>query len=136
MAFNQASKDDPLKAFGNFVRQNSELMHLDLSGVCQTHTQVKRIIKKAKKSLSLIAVHLSFTPVVYLNNNVRAYIMTKLQVTEFDQVNPTKHGGLAFSSPEEIERKLDWKYKYELVQRARVQQRERHYFLNQLVEHE
>lgn len=36
-----------------------------------------------------------------------------------------------YTDPDEIAQKVNWKYKYELIQRAKVQQREAHYFRKQ-----
>ena len=39
IAFNPFDKEDPLPELGNYIRQNANLQHLDLSGVLQTVEQ-------------------------------------------------------------------------------------------------
>lgn len=64
LAYNPCSKTDKLISLGNFVRQNPHLQHIDLSGVLQNPAQVRRIIKKIKKSQAIIVCHLSSTPAI------------------------------------------------------------------------
>ena len=64
IAFNPVSKTDNIKPLEWFIRQNYSLQYLDLSGVLQTPLQVQRVVKKFKKSQSIISVHLSHTPVI------------------------------------------------------------------------
>ena len=68
IAYNPVSKTDDVKELGLFLRQDTSLQHLDLSGVLQTSFQVRRIIKKAKKTRSLLALHLSHTPCILLDS--------------------------------------------------------------------
>lgn len=48
----------------------------------QTSSQVRKIVKKAKKSRSLLVVHISHTPVIKLDQKLRAYIFNKLDVED------------------------------------------------------
>ena len=51
ISFNPIPADDvKLKDFGNWLRKNANLQHVDISGCLQTAAQVKRVVKKIKKS--------------------------------------------------------------------------------------
>ena len=46
------------------IMKRNPLKHLNLSGCLKTAEQVIAVVKKAKKHLSLIAIHLSDIPVI------------------------------------------------------------------------
>ena len=129
ISFNPCSQTDKLKLFGNYIRQNSKLQHLDISGVLQTKTQVRRIVKKFKKSQSLLSIHLNHTHCIANDFKLQKYIEKKLQFrskiysvkhTELDK----KRKDLRFKAPEDIENMIGLKFKCELIQNARVQARD------------
>ena len=78
LAHNPVSRTDPLLELGQFIRRSAGLQHLDLSGVLQTPAQVKRVVKKVKRSASLLAVHLSHTPCIKADVGLQLYIRDKL----------------------------------------------------------
>ena len=136
VAFNPVSSTDKLKELGMFIKQNTSLHHLDLSGVLQTAAQVQRVVKKTKRSQSLLALHLSHTMCIKMDIALQLYIQKKLQIVnkisgahqiQRDRVMKYQN----YTDPDEIAQKVTWKYKYELVQRAKIQQREAHYFQKQ-----
>lgn len=139
IAYNTISKDDKLLEFGHFIRQNANLQHLDISGLLMTVEQVRRVVKKFKKSQALIAVHLSDTSCLSQSYEIQQYIQKKLNLkdltvpaTQTDLLQRRK--SMLYNDPEEIAEKIDWKHKYELVNIARIQQREARYFECQEVE--
>lgn len=139
LAFNPILKDDPIRRFGNFIRQNPKLMVLNLAGVLQSQQQVLRVVKKAKKSQAIISLNLSHTPMIVQLPKVRNYITQKLQIEEIMaaevSISPPRklkrQNQFNFKDPEEIPERLDWKHKYELVARAKAQERDRQYFKHQ-----
>jgi len=82
IAFNAFDKEDPLLEFGNFIRQNPNLQHLDVSGALQTAEQVRRVVKKVKKSLSILSVHLSHIHCISQSFEIQRYIRRKLNLKE------------------------------------------------------
>lgn len=80
IAYNPVSVSATLDSLCTFIRTNSQLQHLNLSGVLQTTQQVKRIVKRAKKSLSLLSLHLSSTPCLLYSSQLQTYIIKKLKL--------------------------------------------------------
>jgi len=74
-----------MKDLGFFMRQNMYLQHLDLSGLLQTSKQVKKIVKKAKKTISLLSLHLNYTPALTEDTTLNRYIELKLKAKNFIQ---------------------------------------------------
>ena len=133
IAFNPVSAKDKLKELGSFIRQNASLQHLDLSGVLQTSVQVRRVVKKLKKSRALIAVHLSHTPCIKMDLALQLYIVKKLdarnKIIPADKIEEnTIKKWQNYNDPAEIAAKVNWKYKYELIHRAKTQQRDQLYY--------
>lgn len=69
---------DTTNGLRKFIRNNSRLVHLDLSGMFKSVYHVRKIIKAIKKSKTLLAVHLSHTPVIDSNLKLQTYIRKKL----------------------------------------------------------
>jgi len=71
---------------------------------------------------------------------LRGYIQGKLHSRETMAIStqrlhnsPGKRGAIKYDDPEQIADDLDWKNKYELVTRAKIQKRDILYFQNQSV---
>lgn len=62
LAMTSLHKDQDLLPLKRFIRKNTNLMHLDFSGMFKTAAQVKGIVKAIKKHRTLLAVHLSYIP--------------------------------------------------------------------------
>ena len=58
------SKKQRVDGFKKFIRLNKRLLHLNLTGLFKSPMQVKAIVKSIKASATLLAVHLSHTPVI------------------------------------------------------------------------
>lgn len=78
LAFNPFPAEDKLKDFGSWLRKNETLQHLDISGCLQTAAQVRRVVKKIKKSPSILAVHMLNTPCIAADYDLQLYIEKKL----------------------------------------------------------
>lgn len=128
LAFNPVKEDDDVKDLGNFVRQNFNLQHLDLSGVLRTETQVQKIVKKAKKAQSLVSLHLNHTPCIQRNENLLDYIVKKL-----DAKNLIKNQDGQLSAPP-VKHRFDWRDKYEMVLRTKAQSADILYYQRQKIE--
>lgn len=82
LAHNPVSAKHDLESLCAFIKNNPQLQHLDLSGVLQTPEQVRRVVKKAKKSVSLLVLHLSSTPCIQFDEGLKKYIMRKLKANK------------------------------------------------------
>lgn len=136
LAFNPVSKKNELTELGSFLKRSTNLQHLDLSGVLQTSAQVKRIVKKAKRSPSLVALHLSHSQCIKGDVGLQLYIKQKLGITNsMDPENETVNKSQTFTDPEELVDNIpNWKNKYALGQLAKIQQRESTYFREQKIQ--
>ena len=93
---------------------------------------MRGVVKKAKKAAAILALHLSHTPCLYTDGLLRSYITTKLGIRVTSAAGNQDSGSASVlgASPErkgqnskrqaDSASQLDWKRKYELVQRARV----------------
>ena len=64
LAMISIGKKKKLVALYKFFRRNTRLTHLNFSGMFKTVDQVKFIIKGIAKADSLLALHMSHTPVI------------------------------------------------------------------------
>ena len=64
------------------IIKKNPLKHLDLSGCLKSAEQVKAVVKKISNHISLLAVHLSQTPVIHKDTNCRDYIRKKLRLVD------------------------------------------------------
>ena len=53
-----------------FIRKDKRLTHLNLSGMLKTIKQVRLMVQCIKKADSLLAVHLSHTPIINSNRKI------------------------------------------------------------------
>ena len=74
------SKEADVKPLAIFIRQNTNLLHINLSGLFQSAKQVCRIIKAVKKQRSILAMHLSDTNPIIIDYRLQAYIRAKLGI--------------------------------------------------------
>ena len=61
------------------------VLHLDFSGMFTSDVHVRKVMKAVKKSKTLLAIHLSNTPVLFQNAKLQAYIRKKLNTTKMRQ---------------------------------------------------
>lgn len=72
LAWNDLGQDADITPLKRFIRRNTNLTHIDLSGLLHSKKQVVAIIKAVKNSLSLQSLHLNYTSVI--NPCIRTYI--------------------------------------------------------------
>ena len=71
-------RDQDITGFKKFIRRNQRLLHLNLTGLLRTREQVAKVVKAIKASETLLAVHLSHTPIITKSKQLQAYIRRKL----------------------------------------------------------
>ena len=57
-------KKNELRGLKKFIKFNKRLLHCNFTGILKTQKQVIGVIKAIKVNLTLLAVHLSHTPVI------------------------------------------------------------------------
>ena len=57
-------KDNDLTGLKRFIKFNKRLLHLNFTGLLKTQKQVIGVVKAIKINTTLLAVHLSHTPVI------------------------------------------------------------------------
>lgn len=93
---------------------------------------MRAVIKKAKKTLALLSLHLSGTPCIQLDPLLQTYIIKKLNARKHEQHEKLKP--IKFKDPEEIQSSnLDWRYQHELMFAAKNQIKDTLYYRNQQV---
>jgi hypothetical protein len=65
----------------SYIRQGP-LIHLDCSGMLNDHKQVIKLIKAVSRSPTLLALHLSNTPLIVNDCKLQAYIRRKLNTNK------------------------------------------------------
>ncbi len=65
-----------------FIRENHRLLDINLSGMFKTAKHVKGIIKTIKKQPTVLALHLSNTPIIEEDLRLQSYIRAKLGMSE------------------------------------------------------
>lgn len=98
------------------IIKKNPLRHLDLSGCLKTAAQVRGAVKKMAKHITLLAAHLSQTPVIHKDKRVRAYIRRKLRLVP-PPVLPDRSGSQSY--PNTLAgRKLDRTLRYFAAQKT------------------
>ena len=94
------------------------MQHLNLSGCFTTQKQVKRIVKKFKKSPSLLAIHLS-TTVISGNPELMKYIEHKLDL-KFAPKRTANHRAIEYKkgSNKELDN-ITWRSKFDHTQEVK-----------------
>jgi hypothetical protein len=57
-------ENQSLTTMCKWIRMNESLLHLDLSGVLRTASQVISVVKAVKKQRTILSLHLSGTQVI------------------------------------------------------------------------
>ena len=93
----------------------------------KTVLQVRKIIKAIKKSKSLLAVHLSYTPIIQSDKGLQTYIRKKLQM--YQLISPPK---CDFSTNEVLKDRLqkDWILRDKLQSECNVVEKISEYYRN------
>eukprot|EP00347_Sterkiella_histriomuscorum_P008584 403344534 len=81
LSWNEIREDVDIKPLGQFIRNNPNLIHLDLSKMFSSQQHIKYLIKSIRKAHSLQSVHLSNTPLIRKSKKLYNYILRKLQCT-------------------------------------------------------
>ena len=77
------NENTDLRYLKKFIRCNMSMLHLDLSGMFKTAEQVQGIVKAIAKNDTLLALHLSNTPVIRREKILQSYIRKKLNMSKF-----------------------------------------------------
>ena len=85
LAMTAVSPKQNLSGLQCFLRNNKRLLHVDLSGMVHTVEQVRQTIKSVKKSETLLALHLSHTPIISSSRRLQAYIRAKLRMEQISR---------------------------------------------------
>ena len=93
LAMISISKKKKLVALYKFLRRNTRLTHLNLSGMFKTVSQVRFIIKGIAKADSLLVLHISHTPCVSSNRQIQSYIRKKLRMGQVYRRDPNSIKG-------------------------------------------
>ena len=83
LAMTSVGEEMDLVELRRFIRKNPNLLHLNLSGMFKTVEHVSSIVKAIAKNDSLLALHLSNTPVITQDERLQSYMRTKLNMNKF-----------------------------------------------------
>ena len=81
LSWNEINESVDLKPLANFIRNNYNLLHLDLSNAFSNVKQIQCVIKAVKHSNSLQSLHFNSAPLIWKSQPLLSYIQRKLNAT-------------------------------------------------------